>query len=80
MSSTYRPLQYGSCDRKLNVDTWLTHSVACGTGVVGMAKKHESATIMPTGLERITRGAAAAISRSAEAIKAHVQRTLRSAA
>ena len=44
-----------------------------------MAKKHESATTTPMGLGRITRGAAAAISRSAEVIRAHVQRTLRSA-
>ena len=49
-----------------------------GAGVVAVAKRHESATaIVPTGLGRITRGAAAAVSRSAEVIRAHVQRTLR---
>ena len=46
-----------------------------------MARKKDPAiTITPTGLGRITRGAAAVISRSAEVIRAHVQRTLRSAA
>ncbi len=47
-----------------------------------MAKKHESAGVVPTGLGlgRITRGAAAAISKSAEVIREHVQRTLRGAA
>ena len=47
-----------------------------------MGKKHESAVITPTGLGlgRITRGAAAAISRSAVVIREHVQRTLRGAA
>ncbi len=45
-----------------------------------MAKKHESAVVTPIGLGRITRGAAAAISRSAVVIREHVQRTLRGAA
>ena len=36
--------------------------------------------ITPAGLGRITRGAAAALSRSAETIRAHVQSTLRCAA
>ena len=36
--------------------------------------------VAPTGLGRLTRGAAAALSRSAETIRAHVQSTLRCAA
>ena len=46
-----------------------------------MAKKqHPAMDITHTGLGRITRGAAAVISSSAQVIRAHVQRTLRSAA
>ena len=50
-------------------------------GAVAKAKKHDAAmTVTPTGLGRITRGAAAVISKSAEVIRAHVQRTMCSAA
>lgn len=50
-------------------------------GALDKAMEQDAAvTITPTGLGRITRGAAAVISKSAEAIRSHVQRTLRSVA
>lgn len=53
----------------------------CTAGAVVKAKHQEAGeTITPTGLGRITRGAAAVLSRSANVISAHLARTLRSAA